>query len=113
MNWGCRYTFNLWSDEEKRNYIKEQKKKLEHLVKAVHASSRLRGIQTPSSTHIVPLLIGDNIKTLEVSEQLRSMGYYIPAIIPPTVPEGTSRLRISLTADCRFEDFDEVLSIVR
>ena len=72
----------------------------------------LRGIETPSVTHIIPLVIGDNEKTVKVSEQLLSMGYYIPAIRPPTVPEGTSRLRISLTADCRLEDFEEILSVV-
>ena len=101
-----------WLLTEKRDYIESQKRKLEHLVKAVHASLRLRGINTPSKTHIIPLVIGDNEKTVKVSEKLKSMGYYIPAIRPPTVPEGTSRLRISLTADCRLEDFEEVLSIV-
>ncbi len=108
--------FNIaWSNwllTEKRDYIEEQKQKLEHLTKAVHASLRLRGIQTSSVTHIIPLIIGGNEKTIKVSEQLRSMGYYIPAIRPPTVPEGTSRLRISLTADCRLEDFEEVLSVL-
>lgn len=99
-----------WLLTEKRDYIKEQKTKLEHLTKAVHASLRLRGIKTPSKTHIIPLITGNNEKTVEVSEQLRSLGFYIPAIRPPTVPEGTSRLRISLTADCRFEDFEEILS---
>ena len=101
-----------WLLTEKSDFIKSQKKKLLKLVKAVHASLRLRGINTPSKTHIIPLVIGDNKKTVEVSEQLRSMGYYIPAIRPPTVPEGTSRLRISLTADCSLEDFEEVLSVV-
>ena len=85
---------------------------METLTKAVHALLKLRGIETPSKTHIIPLVIGSNEKTLEISEILRSMGYYIPAIRPPTVPEGTSRLRISLTADSRLEDFEEVLSVV-
>lgn len=102
-----------WLLTEKQNYLKEQKKKLEHLTKACHAAMRLRGIKTSSTTHIIPLIIGDNEKTLNISEQLRSMGYYIPAIRPPTVPDGTSRLRISLTADCKFEDFEEVLSIIK
>ena len=101
-----------WLLTEKKDYIKLQKRKLEHLVKAVHASLRLRGVDTPSKTHIIPLVIGDNEKTVKVSEKLKSMGYYIPAIRPPTVPEGTSRLRISLTSDCRLEDFEEVLSII-
>ena len=101
-----------WLLTEKLDYIKTQKKKLEHLTKAVHVSLSLRGVVTPSKTHIIPLVIGDNEKTVKVSEQLRSMGFYIPAIRPPTVPEGTSRLRISLTADCRLKDFEEVLSVV-
>lgn len=101
-----------WLLTKKKDYIKEQKKKLEHLTKAVHASLRLRGVQTPSVTHIIPIVTGDNENTVKVSEKLRALGYYIPAIRPPTVPEGTSRLRISLTSDCRLEDFEEVLSVV-
>lgn len=101
-----------WLLTEKRDYLKEQKQKLKQLTKAVHASLRLRGIQTPSSSQIIPLIIGNNKEAIEVSEQLRSLGFYIPAIRPPTVPEGTSRLRISLTADCRLEDFEEVLTVI-
>ena len=101
-----------WLLTKKCIYLQKQKKKLETLTKAVHALLKLRGIETPSKTHIIPLVIGSNEKTLEISEILRSMGYYIPAIRPPTVPEGTSRLRISLTADSRLEDFEEVLSVV-
>ena len=101
-----------WILTKKREYIEKQKDKLENLTKAVHASLRLRGISTPSSTHIIPIVIGDNEKTVKVSEKLRSMGYYIPAIRPPTVPQGTSRLRISLTADCKLQSFEDVLNII-
>lgn len=101
-----------WLLNNKVDYLETQKKKLEHLTKAVHASLKLRGFSTPSNTHIIPLIIGDNEKTIQVSERLRSMGYYIPAIRPPTVPEGTSRLRVSLTADSKLEDFEDVLSVL-
>lgn len=108
--------FNIaWSNwllTEKRDYIESQKKKLEHLVKKVHTSLKDRGMSTHSATHIVPIIIGSNEETIKVSEKLRSLGYYIPAIRPPTVPEGSSRLRISLTADCRFEDFEMVLNSI-
>jgi 8-amino-7-oxononanoate synthase len=98
-----------WLLTEQKDFVIKQKKKLEQLVKAVHASLKLRRINTPSSTHIIPVVIGDNEKTLELSEKLKAMGYYIPAIRPPTVPAGTSRLRISLTADCKLGDFEQVL----
>ncbi len=101
-----------WLLTEKREFVEKQKEKLVLLVNSVHKSMQERGFVTPSSSHIIPIIIGDNDKTVKVSEKLRSMGYYIPAIRPPTVPVGTSRLRISLTADCMLEDFEKVLDTV-
>jgi len=51
-----------------------------------------------SSTPIQPLMLGSETKALEVSAQLLSNGYYVSAIRPPTVPKGTSRLRVTLSA---------------
>lgn len=101
-----------WLLTEKRDFVEKQKEKLVLLVNSVHKLMQKRGFVTPSSSHIIPIIIGDNDKTVKVSEKLRSMGYYIPAIRPPTVPVGTSRLRISLTADCILEDFEKVLDTV-
>lgn len=52
----------------------------------------------PSSTPIQPLLVGGNELALELSEGLRARGIWVPAIRPPTVPQGTARLRISLSS---------------
>ena len=52
----------------------------------------------PSDTAIQPLLIGDNQQTLKLSEGLRERGIWVAAIRPPTVPQGTARLRITLSA---------------
>lgn len=52
----------------------------------------------PSSTAIQPLLVGDNQKALQLSEGLRARSVWVPAIRPPTVPQGTARLRITLSA---------------
>lgn len=99
-----------WLLTEQRSYLESQKLKLQKLTADVHSLLKTKGIETVSSSHIIPIVIGSNDDTLQVSEKLRALGYYIPAIRPPTVPEGTSRLRISLTADCRIEDFVGILS---
>lgn len=65
------------------------------------------GLQTlDSQSQIIPVLIGDNAKTLAVAERLRAKGILTVAIRPPTVPEGTSRLRISVTLDHTEEDLE-------
>jgi len=51
-----------------------------------------------SGTAVQPLIIGDNAETLRVAEALLEEGVWVPAIRPPTVPSGTARLRISLSA---------------
>ena len=58
----------------------------------------LRWRLLPSDTAIQPLMIGANDEAVRVSEQLAQRGLLVPAIRPPTVPEGTARLRISLSA---------------
>ena len=65
----------------------------------------LRWKLLPSITPIQPLIIGENDKALQISEALRERGILVPAIRPPTVPQGSARLRISLSAS---HDMDDV-----
>ncbi|MRT28752.1 8-amino-7-oxononanoate synthase [Herbaspirillum sp. CAH-3] len=52
----------------------------------------------PSATAIQPLIVGENAAARALSAALRAQGIWVPAICPPTVPKGTARLRISLSA---------------
>ena len=52
----------------------------------------------PSFTAIQPVVVGENDRVLKVSEALSNRGIWVPAIRPPTVPKGSARLRISLSA---------------
>jgi 8-amino-7-oxononanoate synthase len=56
------------------------------------------GIATASGTAIQPLVVGAAARAVALSARLRDAGHVVPAIRPPTVPEGTSRLRVSLSA---------------
>jgi 8-amino-7-oxononanoate synthase len=67
----------------------------------------------PSMSPIQPLIIGSNDDALQLSESLRERGIMVPAIRPPTVPQGTARLRVSLSAAHSKEDVDQLLSALR
>jgi len=62
-----------------------------------------------SETPIIPIMIGDTKKTLEISQYLWKNGLFIPAIRPPTVPVGESRLRITITAMHTRKELDILL----
>ncbi len=59
--------------------------------------ARKAGLKEPQSP-IVPVILGDAARTLEAAAALEEAGYLVAAIRPPTVPEGTSRLRFSFSA---------------
>lgn len=79
------------------NYFRERAAK-DHLPFAV----------TP--TPIQPLIIGDSRRAVALSQALLERGYWVPAIRPPTVPEGTARLRVSLTATHTQAEIDAFLN---
>jgi 8-amino-7-oxononanoate synthase len=56
------------------------------------------GIATHSLTAIHPIVVGDPMRAVRLGERLRARGQLVPAIRPPTVPDGTARLRVSLSA---------------
>lgn len=62
-----------------------------------------------SDTSIQPLIVGGNKEALALSEYLQSLGILVPAIRPPTVPVGTARLRISLSAAHTLEDVQKLV----
>lgn len=62
-----------------------------------------------SDTAIQPLMVDSNEAVLALSEQLLTLGILVPAIRPPTVPKGTARLRISLSAAHTTDDIDRLI----
>ena len=67
----------------------------------------------PSPTAIQPVIIGDNHEALRVANALFERGLWVPAIRPPTVPKGTARLRVSLSAAHSTEQVAQLVDALR
>lgn len=72
-----------------------------------HAIARRFGIPNEAlNSHIIPIILGDDAKTMETAEKLQAKGFDVRGIRPPTVPRGTSRLRVSITGNVGKEDIN-------
>jgi 8-amino-7-oxononanoate synthase len=90
-----------------------RREKLSELIQYFRAGARELGIKVlPSDTPIQPVIVGDAGATIAASQALESRGIMITAIRPPTVPQGTSRLRITLTAAHTHADVDRLVTAI-
>ncbi len=80
----------------------------------MHQGLSLIGYQlTKTESPILPIIVKDTELAMKMSHLLREKGIYIPAIRPPTVPKGTSRLRITVTAEHSLEQIETVLTAIK
>ena len=91
-----------------------RREQLVRLIARLREGTRgLRWQHPESNTAIQPLIIGRNEDALAVMTALDAHGLWVPAIRPPTVPEGTARLRISLSAAHSEADVDRLIAALR
>lgn len=89
----------------------DRREQLHRLISQLRTGGRQLGLNFgDSNTAIQPLLVGEPQLALALSEQLEDRGILVTAIRPPTVPAGTSRLRITLSAGHRSEDVEILLA---
>lgn len=91
----------------------ERRTKLEENSRKVRALLKNMGLYCPSDSHIIPFMVGGSHEAVLSAEDMRRKGFYLLPIRPPTVPEGTSRLRISMTAAVNEEETDRLLAALR
>jgi 8-amino-7-oxononanoate synthase len=89
-----------------------REKLAQHVAAFRHGAQGLDFALTDSQSAIQPLIVGDNQQTLVLAEQLREQGCWVTAIRPPTVPAGTARLRLTLTAAHEPQDIDLLLEVL-
>ncbi len=66
-----------------------------------------------SSTHIIPIILGSEMRTLSAKEKLAKENIIVSAIRPPSVPPGSSRLRIALTTKHTQEDIETLITAIK
>ncbi|MCL4148959.1 UNVERIFIED_CONTAM: hypothetical protein GTU68_049628 [Idotea baltica] len=90
-----------------------RREKLNLLIEHFRSGAKELGLELMDSiTPIQPVLLGDDALTLKVGEQLRRKGFLVGAIRSPTVPVGTSRLRITLCAEHSEQEVDSLLEAI-
>lgn len=88
----------------------ERRKHLQLISQKLKEGLEKKGYACPSSSQIVPLIMGDSKAAIQKAEELQRKGFYALPVRPPTVPEGTSRIRFSLTAEVTEEDIEKLLN---
>ncbi|WP_436916113.1 8-amino-7-oxononanoate synthase [Acinetobacter gandensis] len=88
-----------------RSYLAQMSKSLQQAIEA-------KGFTCPSSSHIVPVIIGESNKTVAKAQALQAAGFYIMPVRPPTVPQHSSRLRISLNAQLHSAELEQLIALL-
>ena len=77
----------------------------QHRMRHAHDAARRMGVGAPAlNSQIIPVVLGDEARTMALAATLQVQGFDVRGIRPPTVPRGTSRLRISITGNVELED---------
>ena len=90
-----------------------RRERLQQLILYFRQSAAQQNIKLMDSmTAIQPVLVGDSHAVLLAGQRLQAQGFWVGAIRPPTVPKGSARLRITLSAEHSYEQIDRLLEIL-
>lgn len=89
--------------------MQQEREYLQRISRQVQCAVEAHNNGIVSESHIVPFLCGSAEKAVNTAVQMQRKGFYLLPVRPPTVPEGTSRLRISLNAGCTPAEIDTLI----
>ena len=89
-----------WSDFifNKVLRMQQQRQHLAEISQYLQQAVIAKGFSSPSSSHIIPVIVGESQAAIEKARYVQQQGFYAMPVRPPTVPQNSSRLRISLTS---------------
>ncbi|MCO8046632.1 8-amino-7-oxononanoate synthase [Acinetobacter towneri] len=93
-------------------HMQAQRQHLAALSQSIQQGIQAKGFACPSTSQIVPVIIGDSTATVSKARQLQTAGFYVMPVRPPTVPQGSSRLRICLNTQFETADLTQLLDLL-
>ena len=93
-------------------HMQAQRQHLAALSLYMQQGIQAKGFTCPSTSQIVPVIIGDSTATVSKAQQLQTAGFYVMPVRPPTVPQGSSRLRICLNTQFETADLTQLLDLL-
>lgn len=106
LNWNL-FIMNRLSDmQDQRMHLKQISSQLRDEIERF-------GLKTGGNSNIIPVIIGPADRAVEGARLLQDKGYYVLPVRPPTVPQGTSRFRLSLTTDHHYEMLAPLPGLIR
>lgn len=97
---GLRIAAGPEGQRRRERLVRSRLRVTERLARAGHE------VPTVASSPILPVIVGDDRRAVAASTRLRARGLFVPAIRPPTVPEGTARLRVTFSSEHTDDELD-------
>ncbi|MCU4391744.1 8-amino-7-oxononanoate synthase [Acinetobacter courvalinii] len=100
-----------WSDFmfNKVLSMQSQRQHLTEISQYLQQAVIAKGFSSPSSSHIIPIIVGESQAAIEKARYVQQQGFYAMPVRPPTVPQNSSRLRISLTSLVQKNELEQLV----
>ncbi|MFM2332505.1 MAG: hypothetical protein RIQ74_1331 [Pseudomonadota bacterium] len=100
-----------WSDFifNKVLSMQPQRQHLAEISQYLQQAVIAKGFSSPSSSHIIPIILGESQAAIEKARYVQQQGFYAMPVRPPTVPQNSSRLRISLTSLVQKNELEQLV----
>ncbi|NTW69729.1 MAG: 8-amino-7-oxononanoate synthase [Chlorobiaceae bacterium] len=97
---------------ERQSTMVSERRDLLKLASRLRQELTGRGLDVPGESHIVPVVTGGNDKAVSLASKLRDAGFLCLPVRPPTVPEKSARIRISLRSTLKWEDISRLPELI-
>ncbi|WDZ52019.1 8-amino-7-oxononanoate synthase [Acinetobacter vivianii] len=100
-----------WSDFifNKVLNMQKQRQHLAEISQYLQQAVVAKGFSSPTSSHIIPIIVGESQAAIEKARYVQQQGFYAMPVRPPTVPQNSSRLRISLTSMVQKNELEQLV----